>query len=192
MKTIVIFASGSGTNAENIIKNLHGKSVHVARIYCNNPNAGVIERATNLDIPVCMISKEEWKEEIQASWKSQLQADAPDLIVLAGFLWKIPSYLIQLFPNTIINLHPALLPKFGGKGMYGMHVHEAVLNQKEVVTGITIHRVNEEYDEGAILFQAEIPVDPSETPEQLAHRIHELEHEHFPNVILQILTHENL
>ncbi len=192
MKTIVIFASGSGTNAENIITKIHGNRVHVARIYCNNPKAGVIERASRLGIPVCMISKEEWKEEAPAFWKTQLQEDAPDLIVLAGFLWKIPSYLIQIFPDKIINLHPALLPKFGGKGMYGMHVHEAVLNQKETRTGITIHWVNEEYDEGAILFQAEIPVNLSESPEQLASRIHELEHTHFPNVILHTLAYENL
>lgn len=187
MKTIVIFASGSGSNAENIIATLSPQSVKITRIYCNNPNAGIIARAERLEVPVCLIPKSEWNEAGEFEWQQQLRQDSPDLIVLAGFLWKIPPFLIEEFPDTIINLHPALLPKFGGKGMYGLRVHAAVLDQNEFVTGISIHYVNAQYDEGALIFQAQIPVAPSQKAEDLAERIHELEHTHFPNVILKLL-----
>lgn len=187
MKSIVIFASGSGSNAENIFATLSPQSVKVTRIYCNNPNAGIIARAERLEVPVCMIVKSEWNEAGEFEWQQQLRQDSPDLIVLAGFLWKIPPHLIEEFPHKIINLHPALLPKFGGKGMYGLRVHEAVIAQNESITGISIHYVNAQYDEGGLIFQAEIPVGPSQNAEDLAKRIHELEHTHFPNVILQLL-----
>ena len=187
MKSIVIFASGSGSNAENIIATLSPQSLQVTRIYCNNPNAGIIARAERLKVPVCMIPKSDWSESGDFEWQQQLRKDAPDLIVLAGFLWKIPSFLIEEFPDKIINLHPALLPKFGGKGMYGQRVHEAVLDQNELNTGISIHYVNAQYDEGALIFQAQIPVAPSQNAEDLAKRIHELEHTHFPNVLLELL-----
>jgi phosphoribosylglycinamide formyltransferase-1 len=187
MKSIVIFASGSGSNAENIIATLSPQSLQVTRIYCNNPNAGIIARAERLNVPVCLIPKSEWSEAGDFEWQQQLRQDAPDLIVLAGFLWKIPPFLIEEFPDKIINLHPALLPKFGGKGMYGQRVHEAVLDQNELNTGISIHYVNAQYDEGALIFQAQIPVAPSQNAEDLAKRIHELEHTHFPNVLLELL-----
>ena len=187
MKSVVIFASGSGTNAENIIQCLHQKRLLVTRIYCNNSQAGIIEKAERLHIPICMISKADWKERNDSNWHVQLTNDNPDLIVLAGFLWKIPEYLINQFPDKIINLHPSLLPKYGGKGMYGLNVHKAVIENKELTTGITIHWVNAEYDEGGILFQAEMYVSPSKNPEDLAERIHKLEHAHFPDVIRQVL-----
>jgi phosphoribosylglycinamide formyltransferase 1 len=176
MKSVIIFASGSGTNAENIIQCLHQKRLLVTRIYCNNSQAGIIEKAERLHIPICMISKADWKERNDSN-----------LIVLAGFLWKIPEYLINQFPDKIINLHPSLLPKYGGKGMYGLNVHKAVIENKELTTGITIHWVNAEYDEGGILFQAEMYVSPSKTPEDLAERIHKLEQAHFQDVIRQVL-----
>lgn len=187
MKSIVIFASGSGSNAENIIATLSPQSLRVTRIYCNNPKAGILARAERLGIPVCMIPKSEWSESGKFEWQQQLRHDAPDLIVLAGFLWKIPPFLVEEFPNKIINLHPALLPKYGGKGMYGLRVHEAVLEQNELITGISFHYVNAHYDEGTLIFQAEIPVAPSQNAEDLAKRIHELEHIHFPNVLLNLL-----
>jgi phosphoribosylglycinamide formyltransferase-1 len=187
MKHIVIFASGSGSNAEVIINNLHGSSLIVDRIYCNNPKAGVIERAERHQIPVCLISKEDWINQNESNWYETLQNDRPDLIVLAGFLWKIPAFLIEYFPKKIINLHPSLLPKYGGKGMYGMNVHQAVLDNNEITTGITIHFVNSEYDEGGIIFQAEMYVSPSKTADSIAQRIHVLEHEHFSKVIMSLL-----
>ena len=187
MHRIVIFASGSGTNAQNIIEQLHNKEVIVQRIFCNNPTAGIVQRAEKLDIPVCFISRDNWREKNNSDWQIQIREDNPDLIVLAGFLWKIPEYLIEAFPNKIINLHPSLLPKYGGKGMYGMNVHNAVMENKELTTGITIHYVNAEYDKGGIIFQTEIYVAPSQTAEALANRIHQLEYKHFPETILQVL-----
>ena len=188
MKHLVIFASGSGSNAEIIINNLHQTSLVVDRIYCNNPKAGVIQRAAKYDIPVCLISKEEWNDPTESTWYTLLEKDRPDLIVLAGFLWKIPNFLIEKFPEKIINLHPSLLPKYGGKGMYGLHVHQAVLDNHDDSTGITIHYVNSEYDEGGIIFQAKMDVNPSKTAEHLAERIHLLEHEHFSKVINIVLN----
>lgn len=188
MHHIVLFASGSGTNAQNIIEQLHNKRLIVQRIYCNNRKAGIVERAEKLNIPICFISKENWSEKNNSDWQIQIREDNPDLLVLAGFLWKIPEHLIQEFPKRIINLHPSLLPKYGGRGMYGMNVHNAVMENNELTTGITIHYVNAEYDKGGILFQTEIYVAPSKTAEGLADRIHKLEYIHFPKVILQILN----
>jgi phosphoribosylglycinamide formyltransferase 1 len=187
VKSIVIFASGSGSNAENLALTLPHHDITVTRIYTNNPTAGVIQRAHTLGVPITIISKTDWQLGNQGNWFQLLQAESPDLVVLAGFLLKIPPFMVQQFPNKIINLHPSLLPKFGGKGMYGLNVHQRVLEAQVETTGITIHYVNEDYDEGAIIFQAEMYVRPSKSPEELAHRIHELEHFHFPRIITKLL-----
>lgn len=187
MKNIVIFASGNGTNAENIIRYFKEKNTAIIRnIITNNPKAGVINRAENLDVPVTVLDKEALQNPEKLLVK--LKDLNTDLIVLAGFLKKIPVEIVTAFPNKIMNVHPALLPKYGGKGMYGMHVHEAVIENKESKSGITIHYVNERYDEGAIIFQAETPVFENDTPESLAERIHKLEHEYFPEIVEKIVS----
>ena len=185
MKKIVVFASGSGSNAENIIKyfNLKGKA-RVTCVFTNNAQAKVIDRAKNLNVTTEIFSKKELNE---SELLHKINSIAPDLIILAGFLLKFPSSIINQYSNKIINIHPALLPKFGGKGMYGMHVHQAVVDQKETETGITIHYVNENYDEGAIVFQKSFALEGNETPEDVANKIHELEHLHFPEIIAQLL-----
>lgn len=186
MKNIVIFASGNGTNAGNIIRYFREKKTAVIkRVMTNNPKAGVIERAGDLETPVTILDEEALKN--PEKLLADLQAMSTDLIVLAGFLKKIPEEIVMAFPNRIINIHPALLPKYGGKGMYGMHVHEAVIENKEPKSGITIHFVNEKYDDGAIIFQTEIPVFDHETPESLAQRIHKLEYKYFPRIIEKTL-----
>lgn len=186
MKNIVIFASGNGTNAENIIRYFKEKKIALIKgVITNNAKAGVIERAKKLDVPVTVIGK----EALQDSGKllADLKCWGTDLIVLAGFLKKIPDEVVAAFPNRIVNIHPALLPKYGGKGMYGMHVHEAVIENKESKSGITIHYVNEKYDDGAIIFQAETPVFENDTSESLAERIHKLEYVYFPQIIEKTL-----
>jgi phosphoribosylglycinamide formyltransferase-1 len=186
MKRIAIFASGSGSNAENIIHYFNDKkTATVVKVLCNNKNAKVFERCSRLNIPCQLFSREDFFA--SNTILNQLKDDA-DIIVLAGFLWKIPSNLIDAFPNKIINIHPALLPKYGGKGMYGMHVHNAVKDNNETESGITIHFVNENYDEGAIIFQAKTQLNPSDTPEDIAQKIHLLEYEHFPKVIDNIIN----
>ncbi len=185
-KKIILFASGNGTNAEHIIRYFQkDKPARVTAVFTNNPQAGVIRRAEKLNVPVYLLSKEDFRK--PAPFVRRLTALEPDLIVLAGFLWKIPSELLQKFPEKIINIHPALLPAYGGKGMYGKHVHEAVLAAGEKKSGITIHYVNARYDEGEIIFQAEVAVLPGERPETLAEKIHRLEHLHFPRVIERLL-----
>jgi phosphoribosylglycinamide formyltransferase-1 len=184
---MIIFASGSGSNAENLVTQLSPSGIVVLRIYTNNPNAGVIQRAQRLQIPITIISKEDWKLGVSSNWYQELNKEQADLIVLAGFLLKIPDFMVSDFPSKIINLHPSLLPKFGGKGMYGNFVHQKVIDVGETHTGITIHYVNENYDDGGIIFQAEIPVHPSKNPEELAARIHELEHIHLPRIVKNIL-----
>ena len=185
MKKIVVFASGSGTNAENIIKYfLNSSKAKVVSVFTNNPAAKVIERAAKLDLSSQIFSKQELNESFLLQ---KINAFQPDLIVLAGFLLKVPQNLIDAYPNKIVNIHPALLLKFGGKGMYGMHIHEAVVANKETETGITIHYVNENYDEGAILFQAAVVITPQDTPEDVAVKIHELEQKHFPIIIDNLL-----
>lgn len=184
MVRIVIFASGSGTNAENIIKYFKNKeNVNVKYVLTNNKNAKVIDRANKLNIPSIIFSKEELKSDKLLLF---LQKET-DLIILAGFLLKIPDQILVAFPNKIINIHPALLPKYGGKGMYGMHVHRAVISNKETKSGITIHFVNENYDEGAIIFQKEVALSYNDTPEDVASKIHVLEQENFPGVIEDII-----
>lgn len=179
---IALFASGSGTNVENIISFFKNKSsINIALIVCNNPEAFVLERAKNHGIPSFLCTNKELKETTVVL--DELIKYQIDFIVLAGFMRMIPQYLINHFPSKMINIHPALLPKYGGKGMYGMYVHEAVVANKENQTGITIHYVNEQYDEGAIIFQATCDVLNSDSPDDVAKKVHQLEYEHFPKVI---------
>jgi phosphoribosylglycinamide formyltransferase-1 len=188
MKNIVIFASGSGTNAENIIKYFQSKEIGtVVAVFTNNPNAKVLERAKNFQVPTEIFSKEELNE---GKILQKINSFAPDLIVLAGFLLKLPKSMIESYPNAIINIHPALLPKYGGKGMYGMNVHKAVVENQEKETGITIHFVNENYDEGNVIFQKAVPLTNTDSPESVAEKIHELEQEHFPEIVEKFLTQD--
>ncbi|AEM70252.1 Phosphoribosylglycinamide formyltransferase [Allomuricauda ruestringensis DSM 13258] len=187
MKRIVIFASGSGSNAENIISFFREKpEVAVVAVLTNKSSAKVLERCDRLGVPAFYFNKPAFKD--SDAVVNILQGLNADLIVLAGFLWKIPSNLINAFPNKIINIHPALLPKYGGKGMYGERVHQAIKENKETETGITIHYVNENYDEGAIIFQAKTTVEPSDDAEVIAQKVHQLEYEHFPKVIEKVLS----
>ena len=186
MTRIAIFASGSGSNAENITNYFsNNPAIDVSLILTNNPHAFVIQRAKNLGIKSFIFTKSDFLE----SGKTLLflQENDINLIVLAGFLLKIPKNLIKAFPNKIINIHPALLPKYGGKGMYGDKVHQSVIDNKETESGITIHYVNEHYDEGEIIFQAKCVVEPTDTADDLANKIHALEYEHFPEVIKNIV-----
>ena len=186
MKKIVIFASGSGTNAQNIVLHFNNSSkLHQFHIFSNNANAKVLEKAQNLAVPTKIISKDDLNSDGLLNYLMEIQ---PDLIILAGFLLKFPNNCIDAFPNKIINIHPALLPKYGGKGMYGMNVHRAVVENKETETGITIHYVNENYDEGNIIFQTSVSLSGEETPDDVANKIHELEQTHFPLIIDKILN----
>ena len=185
MKKIVVFASGSGTNAENIIQYFSKNGVgSVAAVFTNKANAGVIERAKKYNVPVEIFSKEDL---IEGKVLQKLNDIAVDWIILAGFLLKFPENIVKVYPNRIINIHPALLPKYGGKGMYGMHIHKAIVDNKELETGITIHYVNENYDEGAIIFQKNVVLSGKETAEDVATKIHLLEQEHFPKVIFSLM-----
>ena len=184
---IAIFASGAGSNAAQIIQHFSSSAkIKIALIVCNKPGAGVLNIAANAGIPSLLIEKEQFFK--GDTYLPELQKHPIDFIVMAGFLWKIPKTLINAYPKKIINIHPALLPKYGGKGMFGHHVHEAVINNKETESGITIHFEDELYDHGDIIFQARCPVLADDTPEALAQRIHLLEHEHYPKIIEKILT----
>ena len=186
MKRIVIFASGSGSNAENLIKFFHNSdNASVIQVLTNNPRAKVLDRCKNLNISALSFNRIAFTKTNDVL--NILKATQPDLIVLAGFLWKFPEFILKEFPNKVINIHPALLPNYGGKGMYGMNVHEAVVNNKEKETGITIHYVNENYDEGAVIFQAKCDVSANDTAEDVAEKIHLLEMEHFPKVVDDLL-----
>ncbi len=186
MKKIVIFASGSGSNAEKIILHFKNNSQgSVVGIFTNNPNAKVIDRAHKFCIPCEVFNKEALSN---GTVLEKINALNADLIVLAGFLLKFPSSIIEHYPNKILNIHPALLPKYGGKGMYGMKVHQAVLENKETKTGITIHYVNENYDEGAIIFQKSISIKDCKNAEEIAEMIHVLEHHYFPEVIENLIS----
>ncbi len=190
-KNIVLFASGNGTNAENIIRYFQEKkTANILEVLTNNPRAGVIERTQKLDVPVRVFSGKDLSSPDELI--RHLREIKTDLIVLAGFLWKIPTVLIRQFPQKIINLHPALLPEFGGKGMYGLHVHKAVLAAGKEKSGITIHYVDEIYDNGRIIFQAETEVSKTDTPESLAKKIHALEYRYFPEIIEKICAHKYL
>ena len=182
MKKISIFASGSGSNAENIIQYFAQKPQFcVKSVFCNVPDAYVLERAKKYRIPTFVFNREEFRNPDKVF--RQLQEQEIDFIVLAGFLWLMPSFIAAAWPNKIVNIHPALLPAYGGKGMYGHYVHEAVIAAGEKESGITIHYVNDHYDQGAIIFQAKCPVLPTDTPDDLAARIHELEYRYFPEII---------
>ena len=186
-KNIAILASGSGTNAENIIRYFHvKKSASVALVLTNRRDAFVLERARGLGVPYCFFPKDEWEH--GGAILSVLEEHGVDFVVLAGFLARVPEAILHVYPGRIINIHPSLLPKFGGKGMYGNRVHEAVLAAGEVESGITIHYINEHYDEGDVIRQVRCPVLPEDTPEELACRIHALEYEVYPEVIEQLLS----
>jgi phosphoribosylglycinamide formyltransferase 1 len=189
VKKIAVFASGAGSNAQKIIAHLNHQqnlACRVSLVVCNKPTAGVLQIAATAHIPVLLIEKEPFFR--GDAYVSELKAAGIDFIVLAGFLWKIPPALINAFPSAIINIHPALLPKYGGKGMYGQHVHQAVITNKETESGITIHYVDEKYDHGSIIFQATCPVLPTDTADDLAKKIHRLEHTHYPEVISRLLA----
>lgn len=186
MKNIAIFASGSGTNAENITRYFsNSKTINVVVVLSNNKNVGVHVRVNKLGIPSFVFSREDFAE--GAPVLSKLAEYQVDFIVLAGFMNKISDALLKAFPGRIINIHPALLPKHGGKGMFGMHVHEAVVAAGEKESGITIHYINEHYDEGATIFQATCPVLAVDTPEDVAAKVHALEYAHYPHVIEETL-----
>lgn len=181
---IAILASGSGTNAENIIQYFNRKgTAEVAGVWCNKQGVGVFGRAEKLGVPCTLFSGKEFDK-----LEDKLLSSDIDLVVLAGFLLKIPAHFIHTFEDKIINIHPALLPNYGGKGMYGHHVHEAVIAAGENESGITIHLVDEIYDNGEILFQAKCPVNENDTSDSLATKIHELEYRYFPEVIEGYLT----
>ena len=187
MNKIAIFASGSGTNAENIIKFFkENKKIEISLIFSNNKNAPVIQRAVNHNIKYHIFSRSDFYESDKVL--KIISKNNIDFIVLAGFLWLIPEYLIDAYPNKIINIHPALLPKYGGKGMYGMKVHEAVVENRDTESGISIHYVNKDYDKGNIIFQAKCNVLPDDTADDVAKKVHELEYAHFPKVIEKFLS----
>ncbi|HNW97179.1 MAG TPA: phosphoribosylglycinamide formyltransferase [Bacteroidales bacterium] len=186
MVQIAIFASGSGTNAQNIIEYFKGRNdISVSLVLSNKEDAYVLKRSQMLNVPSFVFSPKELKETDIV--EAKLSEYKIDFIVLAGFLLMVPAKLIKKFPDKIINVHPALLPKYGGKGMYGEHVHETVIANGEKESGISIHYVNERYDEGNIIFQARCEVKMNDTPETLATRIHELEHKYFPQVIEKVV-----
>jgi formyltetrahydrofolate-dependent phosphoribosylglycinamide formyltransferase len=187
---IAIFASGAGSNAQQIINYFSAKNtIKIALIVCTKPQAGVLQIADNECIPSLLIEKDRFFN--GDNYLAELQKHNINFIVLAGFLWKIPEKLINAYQKKIINIHPALLPKYGGKGMFGHHVHQAVISNKEQQSGITIHYVDELYDHGAVIFQATCRLDENETADTLAHKIHLLEHQHYPKVIADIMQKQN-
>lgn len=187
MKRIAVFASGRGSNARRLVEHFaESKTAKIALIASNKKDAPVLDMALDNEIPIMTFDKKGLHNKDTVLF--QLELMKIDFIVLAGFLWLIPKILIEHFPKKIINLHPALLPKFGGKGMYGMRVHEAVRAANEPETGITIHYVNERYDEGDIIFQAKCPVKETDTPQDIARKIHELEHKYLPIITEEIVS----
>ncbi|HEU4495610.1 MAG TPA: phosphoribosylglycinamide formyltransferase [Flavobacterium sp.] len=186
MKKIILFASGSGSNAVNIINYFNKRmTAVVATVFCNNAQAKVIEKASDLGVPTVVFTKEELEK---GKILHDIDSIGPDLIVLAGFLLKFPPQIVSAYQNKIINIHPALLPKYGGKGMYGMNVHRAVLENKDSHSGISIHLVNENYDEGALIFQSEVLVGDCREAEEIAAKVQELEQQFFPKVIEDFLN----
>ncbi len=186
MKKLVIFASGSGTNAENIINHFKHSHTEIACVFSNKKTAGVLDRCDRLGVPGLYFNRNAFES---GYLLQMLKALSPDMIVLAGFLWKIPENWIATFPKAIVNIHPALLPKYGGKGMYGSRVHEAVKANGDTETGITIHFVNQNYDEGAIIHQAKTKIASEDTPADIARKVHELEYADYPKVIEKLLRH---
>ncbi len=186
VKRIAILASGSGSNAQRLIEHFAASAVaQVALVGCDQPSAGVLQRAWDLGVPSYLFTSVELRN---GTVQRELQAHRIDLVVLAGFLRLIPADMVRAFPDRIVNIHPALLPKYGGRGMYGGHVHAAVIAAGDPESGITIHRVNERYDEGVVLFQARCPVLPDDVPETLAARVLALEHAHYPAVVEQLVS----
>lgn len=183
---IAVFASGSGTNALNLINYFRDHAnINIVLIACNKEGAGVLEKAKKENIASFVFNKTEFQDE--AFFLDKLKAFDINFIVLAGFLWKTPTYLTNKFKNKMINIHPSLLPKYGGKGMYGDHVHQAVFDNKEIETGITVHYVNDVYDDGKIILQEKLQIKDGETPNEIAKRIHQLEYQYFPIAIEKIL-----
>jgi phosphoribosylglycinamide formyltransferase 1 len=186
MAQLAVFASGTGTNAKNIIDRFRSHPIiKVSLIVCNKPGAGVLSIAADEGIPALLIEKEPFFR--GSAYVPELREKGIDYIILAGFLWKIPEALIKAYPRRIINIHPALLPKHGGKGMYGRFVHEAVIAGSDRETGITIHYVDEQYDHGEPIFQARVSVEPGDDPGSLARKVQALEYEYFPEVIEQVV-----
>lgn len=186
-KRLAIFASGSGSNAENFFNYFKDSDdIHTSLLVSNRKDAYVLERAYKHNVPSKIIQRKDFYESNQVV--EVLKSSKIDYVILAGFLWLIPKNLIEAFPDRIINIHPSLLPKYGGKGMYGMKVHEAVKSAGEKESGITIHLVNEKYDEGRILFQKSTPVTSEDTPEDIANKVHQLEYEYFPHVTKNYIT----
>ena len=185
IKKIIFFASGSGSNVQNIIQHFSTfDQITTDLVLTNNQKAGVLDRAKSLNVPFYLFKKEEYLDD---SLLNKLQTIKPDLIVLAGFLLKIPKSIVAAYPDKIINIHPALLPKHAGKGMYGDRVHQSVLDSGDRKTGITIHYVNENYDEGSIIFQSAVEVSKADTAESIANKVHQLEYKHYPEVLHQLL-----
>ena len=189
-KKVIIFASGSGSNALKIFEYFNNnQNIIIDSIYCNNPRASVIKVFQKLSIKTVLFNK---KELYESAFLEAIISTNPDLIVLAGFLLKIPEKMVSAFENRIINIHPSLLPKYGGKGMYGLNIHKEVLLNKEKFSGLTIHYVNKEYDKGAVIFQKKIKINEKETPESLSSKVLKLEHENYPLIIEKILNNEGL
>lgn len=183
---IAVFASGAGSNADKLIQYFKTSDIaQVALVVCNKPGAGVISIAEKEEVPVLLIEKENFFK--GTGYVPELLKREIKFIALAGFLWKVPQTLINAYPKRIVNIHPALLPKYGGKGMFGQYVHEAVLNAGEVESGITVHYVDEKYDNGDIIFQTACPVLPGDKPGDIALRVHQLEHMHYPVVVENLL-----
>ena len=182
---IALFASGSGTNVENIANYFNGRtSAKPVCVLCNKPDAFVLERAKRLGLDSMTFNRTDFNDGQKIM--EYLSKHDIDFIVLAGFLWLVPEYLINKYPGRIVNIHPALLPKFGGKGMYGMHVHEAVKQSGETETGITIHLIDGNYDKGNTVFQAKVSVEPTDSPDDIANKVHKLEYQYYPKVIEEI------
>ena len=189
-KKVIIFASGSGSNALKIFEYFkNNQNIIIDSIYCNNPRANVIDVFQKLSIKTVLFNK---KELYESAFLEAIISTNPDLIVLAGFLLKIPEKMVSAFENRIINIHPSLLPKYGGKGMYGLNIHKEVLLNKEKFSGLTIHYVNKEYDKGAVIFQKKIKINEKETPESLSSKVLKLEHENYSLIIEKILNNEGL
>jgi phosphoribosylglycinamide formyltransferase-1 len=186
MKNIAVFASGTGTNARKIIDHFADSTVaKVVLVVCNKPGAGVVDVAATRGVPVLMIEKEEFFR--GESYLAELKAHKVDFLVLAGFLWKVPVKIVQAYPERIVNIHPALLPKYGGKGMYGHKVHEAVIASGETESGISIHYVNEVYDDGRMILQVTCPISKDDSPDTLAAKVHALEHANYPVIIEKLV-----
>ncbi|MER2999087.1 phosphoribosylglycinamide formyltransferase [Pontibacter populi] len=189
-KNIVIFASGSGSNAQRLLEHFeHHPEIRVAALFSNNPKAYALKRAETYHVPALLFSRDAFYGTDEVL--EQVKSFNPDLIVLAGFLWLVPQKFLKAFPDSIINIHPALLPKYGGKGMHGINVHTAVVQAGDAQSGITVHRVNEEYDKGEFILQEYCPVHPNDTPEELAARVLALEHKYLPEVVEKLLLQKD-